>query len=205
MNKVRFGSNEITPSKVVCVGRNYVAHIHELGNEIPQGMVLFVKPNSAISAQLASSHNGDQLHYEAELSYLYEKGKFTAVAIGLDLTKREVQSQLKAKSLPWERSKAFDGSALFTDFVPVPEEGELALRLSINDECVQQGGTSLMIYQPDVILEEVQSFMSLEDGDIIMTGTPAGVGNVPANAKFTASLLCDEQEIHTAQWVADQP
>ncbi|MGF1702163.1 fumarylacetoacetate hydrolase family protein [Photobacterium makurazakiensis] len=200
MKSIRFGSAEITPNKIVCVGRNYVAHIHELGNEIPEEMVLFLKPNSAISDQLLATHNEDALHYEAELSYLYQGGKFTAVAVGLDLTKRDVQSKLKAKSLPWERSKAFNGSALFTDFVPLPEQGELGLCLSINNECVQQGGTSLMIYSPEVILSEVLSFMALEDGDIIMTGTPAGVGKVPTDAVFEASLTCDEQTLLSQQW-----
>ena len=99
----------ITPSKVVCIGRNYVDHIKELANEMPDQMVVFIKPNSAISTRLFAKHNDDALHFEAELSFLYQGGKFTAVALGLDLTKREVQGTLKAKGLPWERAKAFDG------------------------------------------------------------------------------------------------
>ncbi|WEM44336.1 fumarylacetoacetate hydrolase family protein (plasmid) [Photobacterium sp. DA100] len=204
MRKVNIEGQTVTPSKVVCVGRNYVAHIHELGNEIPDEMVLFIKPNSAISNTLRSSHGGDELHYEAELSFLYRNGRFDAVAVGLDLTKRRVQSKLKEKGLPWERSKAFDGSALFGEFVPLPpsERGELGLRLFINDKLTQSGSTSLMIYSPDVVLQEVQTFMSLNDGDIVMTGTPSGVGKVQAGSQFEAQVTAGEEVIVSTQWLA---
>ena len=194
----------VTPNKVVCVGRNYVAHIHELGNEVPDEMVLFSKPNSAISEQLLAVHRGDELHYEAELSYLFRNGRFEAVAVGLDLTKRGVQSKLKEKGLPWERSKAFDGSALFSEFVPLPSEdlGELGLRLFIDDELTQSGTVSLMIYSPDIILQEVQTFMSLNDGDIVMTGTPSGVGKVKAGSQYKAQVTVGNEVIASAQWVA---
>lgn len=194
----------ITPNKVVCVGRNYVAHIHELGNEIPDEMVLFNKPNSAISETLFASHNGDEIHYEAELSFLYRNGRFDAVAVGLDLTKRGLQSQLKPKGLPWERSKAFDGSALFSQFVPLPsaERGELGLRLFIDQALTQSGTVSLMIYPPDVILREIQSFMTLNDGDIVMTGTPSGVGKVQANKQYLAQVTVGDDVIVCAEWLA---
>ncbi|MGR5142533.1 fumarylacetoacetate hydrolase family protein [Photobacterium sp. DNB23_23_1] len=204
MKQVIVEEQVITPNKVVCVGRNYVAHIHELGNEIPDEMVLFNKPNSAISETLFASHNGDEVHYEAELSFLYRNGRFDAVAVGLDLTKRGVQSKLKQKGLSWERSKAFDGSALFSPFVSLPstESGELGLRLFIDDVLMQTGTVSLMIYSPDVILKEIQTFMTLNDGDIVMTGTPSGVGKVQPGSQFVAQVTVDDDIIAAAQWLA---
>ena len=202
---------QVTPSKVVCIGRNYVDHIKELANEIPDEMVVFLKPNSAISATLSAMHNDDALHYEAELSFLYQGGQFTAVALGLDLTKREVQGKLKAKGLPWERAKAFDGSAVFSDFVAIPEEGlsQLNLSLVINDELKQQGGVSLMLVKPAEILKELQSFISLEDGDIVMTGTPKGVGVIATEDSFVGQIYLQKEDsqmaisaLVTCQWQA---
>ncbi|MGF1728099.1 fumarylacetoacetate hydrolase family protein [Photobacterium kasasachensis] len=202
MNTVSFNNSLIYPSKVVCIGRNYVEHVHELGNEIPDEMVIFVKPNSAIGTVLSASHGGDELHYESEIAYLYQGGNFVAAALGMDLTKRSVQSELKAKSLPWERSKAFDGSAVFSVFVPIPEsDSPLGLSLHIDGELIQQGDTSLMMYKPAQILEEVQTFMQLEDGDIVMTGTPAGVGKIPQGAEFVGALVCNGQEVVSQQWL----
>ena len=202
---------QVTPSKVVCIGRNYVDHIKELANEIPDEMVVFLKPNSAISATLSAMHNDEALHYEAELSFLYQGGQFTAVALGLDLTKREVQGKLKAKGLPWERAKAFDGSAVFSDFVAIPEEGlsQLNLSLVINDELKQQGGVSLMLVKPAEILKELQSFISLEDGDIVMTGTPKGVGVIATEDSFVGQIYLQQEDsqmassaLLTCQWQA---
>ncbi|NQY50324.1 MAG: fumarylacetoacetate hydrolase family protein [Colwellia sp.] len=202
---------QVTPSKVVCIGRNYVDHIKELANEIPDEMVVFLKPNSAISATLSAMHNDEALHYEAELSFLYQGGQFTAVALGLDLTKREVQGKLKAKGLPWERAKAFDGSAVFSDFVAIPEEGlsQLNLSLVINDELKQQGGVSLMLVKPAEILKELQSFISLEDGDIVMTGTPKGVGVIATEDSFVGQIYLQQEDsqmaisaLVTCQWQA---
>ena len=202
---------QVTPSKVVCIGRNYVDHIKELANEIPDEMVVFLKPNSAISATLSAMHNDDVLHYEAELSFLYQGGQFTAVALGLDLTKREVQGKLKAKGMPWERAKAFDGSAVFSDFVAIPEDGgsQLNLSLAINDELKQQGGVSLMMVKPDEILKELQGFISLEDGDIVMTGTPKGVGVIGSEDSFVGQIYSQQEDsqmassaLLTCQWQA---
>lgn len=202
MNTVSFNNSLIYPSKVVCIGRNYVEHVHELGNEIPDEMVIFVKPNSAIGTVLSASHGGDELHYESEIAYLYQGGNFVAAALGMDLTKRSVQSELKAKSLPWERSKAFDGSAVFSAFVPISgSDAALGLSLYIDGELIQQGDTSLMMYKPAQILEEVQTFMQLEDGDIVMTGTPAGVGKIRQGAEFVGALVCNGQEVVSQQWL----
>lgn len=191
-------SDIIHPSKVICIGRNYVEHIYELANEIPDEMVVFLKPNSSISNQLKAQHLVDTLHYEAELSFLYQQGKFTAVAIGLDLTKRDVQAKLKAKGLPWERAKAFDHSAVFSHFVNIEhlsesEFNQLSLSLTINGELIQQGGIDLMMYKPDVILKELQSFITLEDGDIVMTGTPKGVGVIQKGDQFIGQVLLKQR------------
>ncbi len=203
MNSITLVSAEktsqlITPSKVICIGRNYVDHIKELANEIPDEMVVFLKPNSAINNVLTAKHNDDVLHYEAELSFLYQGGKFTAVGLGLDLTKREVQGKLKTKGLPWERAKAFDNSAIFSDFVSIEQDDiqQLNLSLMINDVLKQQGGVSLMMAKPADILKELQTFMSLEDGDIVMTGTPKGVGIIGKNDAFTGQVyLAPEDKV----------
>ncbi|EAS41427.1 FAA hydrolase family protein [Photobacterium profundum] len=203
MNQITLDGAPITPSKVVCVGRNYVEHIHELGNEVPNEMVLFVKPNSAISSSLLALHNGDELHYEGEISFLYQNGKFSAVAFGIDLTKRSVQNVLKSKSLPWERSKAFNGSAVFSEFVSLqPEASLLALTLSINETLIQEGDTQLMLYKPDEILAEIQSFMALTDGDIVMTGTPRGVGKIIAGDVYTGTVTQNGKPLVSHQWTA---
>jgi 2-keto-4-pentenoate hydratase/2-oxohepta-3-ene-1,7-dioic acid hydratase in catechol pathway len=188
-------TQQVTPSKIVCIGRNYVEHIKELANEIPDEMVVFIKPNSAISSTLSTKHNDDVLHYEAELSFLYQGGKFTAVALGLDLTKREVQGKLKVKGLPWERAKAFDGSAVFSDFVSVEQNNieQLNLLLLINDVVKQQGSVNLMMKNPDDILNELKTFVSLEDGDIVMTGTPKGVGIITHADSFTGQVFLSNE------------
>ncbi len=179
MNKtITFNESEISPSKVVCVGRNYADHISELGNETPSEPVIFLKPNSAVSHEIYY-HETDEIHYEAELSFLIKGGAIVAVGFGIDLTKRLIQSKLKTKGLPWERAKAFDHSAVFSEFVAV-ENGieDLRLELYINGELRQQGGCDMMLYSPESLLKEINSFMTLVDGDIIMTGTPKGVGLV---------------------------
>jgi len=197
-------SQQITPSKIICIGRNYVDHIKELANEIPEEMVVFLKPNSAIGSVLNAKHNDDVLHYEAELSFLYQGGQFTAVALGLDLTKREVQGKLKAKGLPWERAKAFDSSAIFSDFVSIEQKHmpQLNLSLTINNGLKQQGGVSLMMVKPDEILIDLQSFISLEDGDIVMTGTPKGVGVIDKLDDFIGQIyLCEQKNEQNSQGI----
>ncbi|TYK67270.1 fumarylacetoacetate hydrolase family protein [Colwellia echini] len=184
----------ITPSKIICIGRNYVDHIKELANEIPDQMVVFLKPNSAVTTSLNAMHNDDALHYEAELCFLVQGGKFTAVALGLDLTKRELQGKLKTKGLPWERAKAFDSSAVLSEFVAFePSDlSQLTLSLTINDKLTQQGGVSLMMFKPDEILADLQSFLTLEDGDIVMTGTPKGVGVINEGDSYSGQVYFSE-------------
>lgn len=202
MQYVKLDNEYITPSKIVCVGRNYINHISELGNEVPDNMVLFLKPNNAITEQLLSYHQ-EILHYEAELCFLYQQGRFSAVAIGLDLTKRSLQSQLKAKGLPWERAKAFNGSALFSGFVRLDTiDDELKLELFINGQPRQSGTVAMMLYSPEVILQEIQSFITLEEGDVVMTGTPAGVGEIVAGDVFDGRVLLNGNLLVSKQWQA---
>ena len=205
MNTVNLQGQQIKPSKILCIGRNYVEHIHELGNEIPEEMVVFIKPNSAITEQLQASHQNTDLHYESELCFMYQAGQFSAVALGLDLTKRSLQTQLKSKGLPWERAKAFDGSAVFSDFVPLCDDmvenlESLALSLKINDTLIQQGGVELMMYKPAEILNELSRFITLEDGDIVMTGTPKGVGKINQGDLFQGQVTHNNQVIINHSW-----
>ena len=203
MNTISVNGNTVQPSKILCVGRNYRAHIEELGNEIPDSMVVFNKPNSAISSTLYSDINNQPLHYESELAFTVKEGKLDAVGFGLDLTKRALQSTLKAKGLPWERAKAFDGAALFSAFVTLPKDIEgLSLQLNVDGEQRQAGGISLMIYTPVQIIRELESFTTLEDGDIIMTGTPAGVGEIKAGQDFEGKVLLAGKTLVSATWIA---
>lgn len=202
--QVSYEKQLINVNKIVCVGRNYVDHIAELKNEIPESMVVFMKPSSAISKILNSKHLDEEIHYESEICFLVKDGLFKAVGFGLDLTKRDLQSKLKAKSLPWERAKCFDGAALFSSFVSI-EKGDiksLHVRLYIDDELIQDGCVEQMIYKPEVIFEEVESFSKLYDNDIVMSGTPKGVGVVKAGSKFRGQILLKEQVLIEAGWIA---
>ncbi len=203
MNTIDVDGRTCRPSKILCVGRNYRAHIEELGNEIPESMVIFHKPNSAISDTLRSAIDDQPLHYESELAFTVKAGNLHAVGFGLDLTKRRLQSALKAKGLPWERAKAFDGSALFSAFIPLPDNIEgLSLQLDVDGELRQAGGTSLMIYTPAQIIRELKTFTTLEDGDIIMTGTPAGVGEITAGQYFEGKVLFAGKTLVSESWTA---
>ncbi|MBU0925261.1 fumarylacetoacetate hydrolase family protein [bacterium] len=192
MNKIILENKEIFPSKVVCIGRNYMDHIKELNNEVPEDMVFFIKPNSAISNRLIFPKNQNSCHYEAEISFLIENNKISAVSFGLDLTLREVQSKLKAKGLPWERAKSFDGAAVFSKFVNFDGDiSKLGIELYINGELKQKGDYSLMINKPSEIIKEVNSFLSFENGDILMSGTPQGVGSFNVGDVFLGRILFD--------------
>jgi 2-keto-4-pentenoate hydratase/2-oxohepta-3-ene-1,7-dioic acid hydratase in catechol pathway len=201
MNVITRNGRTLAPTKVICIGRNYAAHIRELGNETPEGMVLFTKPNSAIATELCFID--DDCHYEAEMAFVVEAGQLRGVGLGLDLTKRAEQARLKAKGLPWERAKAFDGAAVFSSFVDLPPVIEsLHFRLHINGQLAQQGSYGQMIHKPRAILAEVSSFMSLEDGDILMTGTPEGVGPYGRGDVFEARLYAGDQELLRTTWLA---
>ncbi|MDG2047038.1 MAG: fumarylacetoacetate hydrolase family protein [Halioglobus sp.] len=203
MNTIDVNGRTLQPSKIVCVGRNYKAHIEELGNEVPDSIVVFHKPNSAISDTLRSDIDGQALHYESELAFTVKAGNLHSVGFGLDLTKRGLQSALKAKGLPWERAKAFDGAALFSAFVTLPNGIEgLSLRLDVDGKPRQAGDISLMIYTPVQIIRELETFITFEDGDIIMTGTPAGVGAIAAGEYFEGKVLFEGTPLVSASWTA---
>jgi 2-keto-4-pentenoate hydratase/2-oxohepta-3-ene-1,7-dioic acid hydratase in catechol pathway len=184
---IRFGEETFIPSKVVCIGRNYVEHIEELGNEMPESMVLFNKPNSAISDTLR--YVDEHCRFEGELCFLIVGGAIAGVGFGLDLTKADVQNGLKAKGLPWERAKAFDGSAVLSRFVPleVPLES-LRMELWRNGTLQQFADYDLMIHKPDAMLDEISTFMHLEDGDVIMSGTPKGVATYARGDRFAGRV-----------------
>ena len=203
MNSVNLDGKPITPSKVICIGRNYVDHIHELGNEMPDEMVVFLKPNSAISNELISFHQ-EPLHYEGEICLMVIGGEFRAVGFGLDLTKRQLQSKLKTKGLPWERAKAFDGSAVMGDFASIENiDDSLSLKLAIDGEAIQQGGVELMMYKPQQILESLKEHFTLEDGDIVMTGTPKGVGKINAGGVFHGQINQANKTLISSEWQAN--
>ena len=202
MTTVVFNKQPVRPGKVVCVGKNYAAHIEEMSSVPAESMVVFMKPTTSIGTTLHATLD-EALHYEGEICILIKDGRAAGVAFGLDLTKRETQTKLKAAGLPWERSKAFAGSALFSEFVPAPTDlSQLGVELTVDNELRQKGSVSQMLYPPDVILQELNQFLVLEDYDIVMTGTPAGVGAVKNNEHFSGRVLDGEHELISGTWVA---
>jgi len=201
MNKVTLGAQSIVPSKVVCIGRNYVEHIEELGNEIPENMVVFNKPNSAITDTLL--YLGDECRYEGEICLLMRDNAIAGIGFGLDLTYVSLQNNLKQKGLPWERAKSSDGAAVLSEFVSFDGDiTQIAFEMSINDEVVQSAHYDLMMYKPDEMVAEIGSFMTLEDGDIIMTGTPKGVGYYAIGDKFVAKVTLGDEILLEHTWIA---
>ena len=202
MRSVIFNGQAVQPGKVICVGKNYAAHISEMDSVPAEEMVVFMKPNSSMGDTLMAEID-EPIHYEAEICLLIERGEAVGVAFGLDLTKRATQSKLKTAGLPWERSKAFNGSALFSEFVTAPEDlNKLGVELLVNEALRQKGDVSLMLYPPGVILRELKQFLTLDDFDIVMTGTPAGVGPVRAGERFRGRVLNGETELISQEWLA---
>ncbi|AKF25988.1 2-keto-4-pentenoate hydratase [Sulfurovum lithotrophicum] len=202
MKTVKYLNEHLPVSKVVCIGRNYIEHIEELGNEIPKNMVVFNKPNSAISNKLY--YFSEQCRFEGEICFLIRHGEITGVGFGLDLTHADIQKHLKKKGLPWERAKAFDKSAVLSDFVPLNDPVEsLHMKLYINDVLVQSAEYDLMIYKPHTMLEEIQQFMTLEDNDIIMSGTPKGVSTYRVGDRFLGQIYAGEKLLIEVEWIAE--
>lgn len=200
-NSIIFEDQEITPSKIVCVGLNYVDHIDELNNQIPKAPVIFIKPNSAISNTI-ELHGRDEIHYEGEISFLIMKGKLIGVGFGLDLTKRVLQSTLRKEGLPWERSKAFDKSAVFSKFVRLEADiSMLRMELYINNKLIQNADYEHMLNKPLALAAEISTFMTMEDGDILMTGTPSGVGIINSGDHFVGKIYCGNELIIDASWL----
>ncbi|HJE02381.1 MAG TPA: fumarylacetoacetate hydrolase family protein, partial [Aliarcobacter thereius] len=145
MNKIIFNKVEVTPSKLVCIGRNYIEHIKELNNELPSSMVFFMKANSSITDKLSIPNIDSSCHYEAEISFLIKNDEIIGVGFGLDLTLRDIQTELKNKGLPWERAKSFDASAVFSDFIEFKDDiSKLGIELYINNELKQKADYSMM-------------------------------------------------------------
>ncbi len=200
MNTVRYHDSFIIPSKVICVGRNYVEHIKELNNETPDSMVLFNKPNSAITDTL--TYIQKDCRFEGEICFLIKDKKIEGIGFGLDLTKAGIQNKMKEKGLPWERAKAFDKSAVLGKFVKFDGDIKtIEMKLFINDTLVQHATYDLMIYKPDKILSEIDSFMRLEDGDIIMSGTPKGVATYNKDDIFVSEIYTNRQLLISEKFI----
>ena len=189
---------DISKSKVVCIGRNYIEHIHELQNEIPTNPVIFIKPNSAISNTIML-HSNIETHYETEMVFHFGSShNVDGVAIGLDLTDRNLQSDLKAKGLPWELAKAFDGSAVISEFVRINSNNitKLSFKSYKNNTLVQAGNYNQMIYKPDLILDFLKkNNISFLEHDLLMSGTPKGVGIINKGDTFRVELFCENELI----------
>lgn len=199
MNSVAFDKETLFPSKIICVGRNYSEHIEELNNRDPGEIVLFMKPNSSISSQLIKPES--ICRYEGELCFLMKEAKPVGLGFGLDLTLVDVQKQLKARGLPWEKSKSFDHSAVFSPFIPCPQDiGNLTLELWLNGELRQRGTTAMMLNKPPDVFEEIERHFTLEDGDIIMTGTPGGVGMFDRNDDLTGKIYAGTDLFLEQKW-----
>ena len=184
--------------KLICIGRNYTEHIKELENERPTEPVVFLKPDTAILLKKQPffiPDFSDDVHHEVEvLVKINRVGKhidrkfahkyYNEIGLGIDFTARDLQTQLKEKGLPWEKAKAFDGAAVIGKWLPVGEIGnvnKIEFALKKNDKIVQKGNTSHMLWKIDELIENVSKYFTLKIGDIIFTGTPAGVGKVIAN------------------------
>lgn len=195
--------------KIICIGRNYAKHIEELDSEKPENPVIFLKPDSAILAKnqpFFIPPFSNDVHYEVEVlvkinkvgKYIQEKFShkyYDEIGLGIDFTARDLQNQLKDKGLPWEKSKAFDGSALIGEFVSKETLGDvnnIDFTLHKNNELVQDGNTNAMLWKIDELIAYVSQFFTLKKGDILFTGTPAGVGKVSENDILQGTIQGNE-------------
>ncbi len=190
--------------KIFCVGRNYVAHALELKNEVPTDPLIFMKPPTALLLEDKPFYHPEfskNIHYEVELVLrVCKNGKsiqpefanryFDAVALGIDFTARDLQDTLKAKGQPWELAKGFDNSAVVSKFIPLNELGDAPYTFSLkkNGNLVQSGNTDNMIFSFEKIICFVSQFITLQKGDYIFTGTPAGVGKIELNDMLTGFI-----------------
>lgn len=187
--------------KIICIGRNYAEHIKELENEKPTDPVIFLKPDTAILLKKQPFFIPDfsnDVHYEVEVLVKIDRiGKhidkkfahkyYNEIGLGIDFTARDLQAKLKEKGLPWEKAKSFDGAAVIGDWIPMEEIKDvntIEFSLKKNENIVQIGNTSHMLWKIDELIEYISKYFTLKIGDIIFTGTPAGVGKVEANDKL---------------------
>ena len=195
--------------KLICIGRNYTKHIEELENEKPTDPVVFLKPDTSILLKKQPFFLPDfsnDVHHEVEILIKINKvGKYIdrkfahkyydEIGLGIDFTARDLQSQLKAKGLPWEKAKAFDGAAVIGKWLAKSgfnDVNNIRFSLYKNDALVQEGNTNLMLWKIDELIEYVSKYFTLKIGDIIFTGTPAGVGKVVANDKLKGFIENEE-------------
>ena len=181
--------------KIICIGRNYAAHAAELGNEVPAEPVIFMKPSTALlTGRKPFFHPefSNDIHYECELvlrvcrngkavEEQYAHRYYDQIGLGIDFTARDIQRACKEKGLPWEKAKAFDNSAVLGEMLPIEELAsprDIAFELDLDGQTVQRGRSSLMLFGFDRIIVEVSKYFRIQDGDLIFTGTPAGVGRV---------------------------
>lgn len=201
--------------KIICIGRNYSAHISELKNERPSEPVIFLKPDTAVLLKKQAffiPDFSDDVHYEVEVLVKINKvGKhiqekfahkyYDEIGLGIDFTARDLQQKLKEKGLPWEKAKSFDGAAVigekWLDKNSIPDLNNLKFSLLKNNEPVQQGNTADMLWKIDEIIAYVSQYFTLKIGDIIFTGTPEGVGKVETNDKLTGFI--EEEQIFSIQ------
>ena len=191
--------------KIICIGRNYTDHIEELENERPEDPVVFLKPDTSLvlkNQPFFIPPFSDDVHYEVEILVRINRiGKhiqqkfahkyYDEIGLGIDFTARDLQAKLKAKGLPWEKAKAFDGAAVVGDWVnksELPHIDELQFEMTKNGTVVQQSSSALMLWKVDELIAYVSQFFTLKIGDIIFTGTPAGVGPVIENDVLEGSL-----------------
>ena len=190
--------------KIICIARNYAKHIEELENERPESPVVFLKPDSSILPKnnpFFIPPFSNDVHYEVEVLVKINKvGKHIAprfahkyydeIGLGIDFTARDVQAHCKAKGLPWEKAKAFDGSAIVGQFFPKEEFDleNLSFQLTKNGEVVQDGNTKAMLWKVDELISYVSQYFTLKKGDLIFTGTPAGVGKVVENDELIGTI-----------------
>ncbi len=191
--------------KIICIGRNYAKHIAELANEKPDNPVIFLKPDSAILAKnqpFFIPPFSKDVHYEVEVlvkitrvgKYIDQKFAhkyYNEIGLGIDFTARDVQAKCKEKGLPWEKSKSFDGSAVIGKFSAKDNIGSLdnlSFKLYKNNVLVQDGNTKSMLWKIDELIAYVSQFFTLKKGDIVFTGTPAGVGKVHENDILTGFI-----------------
>ncbi len=191
--------------KIICIGRNYAKHIEELANEKPTDPVIFMKSDTSILLKKQPFFIPDfskEIHHEVEILVKINKlGKYidqkfahkyyNEISVGIDFTARDLQSKLKEKGLPWEKAKGFDGSAVVGQWVSKDQLGDLNdlnFRLEKNNEIVQQGNTKQMLWKIDELIAYVSQYFTLKIGDIIFTGTPAGVGKVNAEDRLVGYI-----------------
>lgn len=203
--KIPATKQEFPIGKIVCLARNYAEHAKELGNETPASPVLFMKPASSVIADGGTVHiptYSQECHYEIELAVLIGKEArnvapeqamehVAGYAVAIDMTLRDIQNRLKAKGLPWDIAKGFDSSCPLSDFVPaaaVHDPHKLALKLSVNGGTRQDGTSADMIHRVPQIVSYISGIFTLEPGDVILTGTPSGVGQVGAGDVMEAEI-----------------